>query len=76
VILSTTPCGLLPAAAQARLGARSDQTNVLIRVVLRDLERTLTDDEGNALRDRIYGAIHRGTEFRWAATGPGPERRT
>ena len=37
--------------------------------VARDLERTLTDDEANVMRDRIYAAIHRGTAFQWAV-GP------
>ena len=30
--------------------------------MLRDLEKTLTDEAANALRDRIYLAIHEGTE--------------
>jgi len=33
---------------------------VLVRVVLRDLECTLTDTDANALRDRIYTALHVG----------------
>jgi phenylalanyl-tRNA synthetase alpha chain len=67
-ILSRTPYAELPAAARERLGAREDQDNVLVRVVLRDLERTLTDHDANLLRDRIYAAIHRGTVHQWAAT--------
>jgi hypothetical protein len=34
--------------------------------VLRDLERTLTDQEANQLRDRIYAAIHQGAAHQWA----------
>jgi phenylalanyl-tRNA synthetase alpha chain len=37
-------------------------------VVLRDLEKTLTNEAANALRDRIYLAIHQGTEHQWAVT--------
>jgi len=37
-----------------------------VRVVLRDLTRTLTNEAANALRDRIYLAIHQGTESQWA----------
>ncbi|HEY1574523.1 MAG TPA: hypothetical protein VGG05_24520 [Pseudonocardiaceae bacterium] len=59
-ILSETPCAALPAEALARLGARVDQTNILVRVVLRHLDRTLTDHDANALRDRIYVALHEG----------------
>jgi phenylalanyl-tRNA synthetase alpha chain len=35
-------------------------------VVLRDLEKTLTNEAANSLRDRIYLAIHQGTEYQWA----------
>jgi phenylalanyl-tRNA synthetase alpha chain len=65
-ILSRTPCAALPRAALERLGARPDQDNVLVRVVLRDLERTLTDQDANLLRDRIYAAVHRGAARQWA----------
>ena len=65
-ILSRTSYAELPPAARERLGARKDQDNVLVRVVLRDLERTLTDHDANVLRDRIYAAIHRGTVHQWA----------
>ena len=72
-ILSSTPCEDLPAAAAARLGARPGQRNLLVRVVLRHLERSLTDDEANGMRDRIYGAIHQGSRHQWAVpTGPAP----
>jgi phenylalanyl-tRNA synthetase alpha chain len=50
----------LPPQAVARMGARPGQKNVLLRVVLRDLERTLTHSEANALRNTIYRALHRG----------------
>jgi phenylalanyl-tRNA synthetase alpha chain len=36
-------------------------------VILRDLERTLTDDDANRLRNRIYSAIHEGEVWAWAA---------
>lgn len=68
-ILSRTALAALPPAARERLGAREDQDNVLVRVVLRDLERTLTDRDANVLRDRIYAAVHRGSVYQWAAAG-------
>jgi phenylalanyl-tRNA synthetase alpha chain len=43
---------------------------VEVRVVLRDLEKTLTNEAANGLRDRIYLAIHQGTRYQWAATRP------
>jgi phenylalanyl-tRNA synthetase alpha chain len=66
-ILSSTACADLPSAAAERLGARPGQRNLLVRIVLRHLERTLTDDEANALRDRVYAAIHQGARHQWAA---------
>jgi len=65
-ILSSTLCADLPAAARARLGASPEQRNLLVRVVLRRLDRTLTDTEANNLRDRVYGRLHRGTARQWA----------
>jgi phenylalanyl-tRNA synthetase alpha chain len=56
-ILSSTPYDQLPPAAHARLGMTPGQQNLLVRVVLRDLTRTLTTHEANALRDRIYAAL-------------------
>ena len=65
-ILSSTAWADLPGPAAARLGARPGQRNVLLRVVLRHLDRTLTDEDANSLRDRIYAAIHQGTRRQWA----------
>jgi phenylalanyl-tRNA synthetase alpha chain len=66
-ILSATPHDQLPPAARARIGLAPGQTNLLVRVVLRDLDRTLTAAEANELRDRIYAALHRGAAHQWAA---------
>jgi phenylalanyl-tRNA synthetase alpha chain len=73
-ILSSTSWEDLPEAAAARLGARPGQRNLLVRVVLRHLERSLTDDEANSLRDRIYAAIHQGTRHQWAIPPRQPVR--
>jgi len=59
-ILSETPGAALSEVARARLGLERGQKNVLVRVVLRHPSRTLTRDEANALRDRVYAALHRG----------------
>jgi phenylalanyl-tRNA synthetase alpha chain len=40
---------------------------VLVRLVLRDLDRTLTDEDANRLRDEVYAAIHDGDVYTWAA---------
>lgn len=67
-ILDETPCAVLPARALVRLGARSDQKNVLVRIVLRHLDRTLSDHAANMMRDRIYTALHQGTVHQLATT--------
>lgn len=66
-VLSETPYEALPEAARARLGISAGQRNVLLRVTLRALDRTLTHPECNALRDEVYGAIHQGTVWHWAS---------
>jgi phenylalanyl-tRNA synthetase alpha chain len=65
-VLSATAYRQLPASAIGRLGAKPGQKNLLVRVILRDLEKTLTNETANALRDRIYRALHQGTEYQWA----------
>jgi phenylalanyl-tRNA synthetase alpha chain len=50
----------LPVVARERLQLSEGQRNVLIRLILRPLDRTLTDGEANQLRDRVYSAIHEG----------------
>jgi phenylalanyl-tRNA synthetase alpha chain len=64
--LSVTPYDDLPPAARERLGIAPDQSNLLLRLVLRPLDRTLTDAEANRLRDRVYATLHRGTVSQWA----------
>jgi phenylalanyl-tRNA synthetase alpha chain len=80
-VRSETPYEALPAAAVRRLGIAPAQKNVLLRVVLRALDRTLTHIECNELRDEIYAAVHCGTAWEWAGAratgktpGPGSER--
>jgi phenylalanyl-tRNA synthetase alpha chain len=67
-VMSSAEPGDLPPAAIARIGLRPGQRNLLVRIVLRRLDRTLTDAEANELRDRIYAAIHQGSERQWAAS--------
>jgi phenylalanyl-tRNA synthetase alpha chain len=75
-VLSATPFSDLPPQAVARLGARTGQKNLLVRVVLRDLDRTLTDEAANAMRDHIYAALHQGDVHQWAVSSTdAPSRR-
>ena len=68
-LVSATAQDDLPAAAIARTGMLPGQRNLLVRVVLRRLDRALTATEANELRDRSYAAIHQGSRGQWAATG-------
>lgn len=56
-IISLTEYGDLPDAARSRLRIRPGQVNLLVRLVLRPLERTLTSVEANDLRDETWSAI-------------------
>jgi phenylalanyl-tRNA synthetase alpha chain len=67
-VLSETPYEELPPGAIERMGVRKDQKNVLLRLVLRHPTRTLTAQEGNALRDRVYAGLHEGAASEWATT--------
>ncbi|UJR83413.1 hypothetical protein [Sandaracinus amylolyticus] len=64
---SRTAAAELPEIARARIGLELHQENVLLRVVLRAVDRTLTHEECNRLRDEIYVAVHCGSVAQWAA---------
>src|SRR5699024_3427390 len=59
-ILSRTPHEGLPEAARSRLGTLEGQVNLLIRIMLRPIDRTLTSEEANVIRNVIYEAVHEG----------------
>ena len=42
---------------KARLGIEPNEKNILVRIILRSLERTLTSEECNTYRDIIYRHI-------------------
>ena len=69
-IVAETPYAELSTAAQRRLGIAPHQKNVVLRLVIRDIERTLTSHEANQLRDVIYDLLHEGSVKTWAARGP------
>lgn len=72
-VRSETTYNDLPLSAIERMGMTPNQKNLLVRVVLRPVDRTLTDGEANALRDRVYGAIHRGGSHEWASPAVDPD---
>lgn len=66
-IVSESSYADLPPIARERLGINEAQKNVLVRLDLRPLDRTLTDAQANDLRDDVYEAIHEGSTGQWAA---------
>lgn len=60
-VLSTTAWAKVPHVARARIGMGPEHVNVLVRMVLRDLNQTLTDAQANELRDAVYGVLHHGS---------------
>jgi phenylalanyl-tRNA synthetase alpha chain len=66
-VLAETGHDDLPEAARRRMGLAPGQKNVLLRLVLRDLRRTLSTSEANALRDRVYAGLHEGSAHEWAS---------
>ncbi|MFE6734110.1 hypothetical protein [Microbacterium sp. NPDC057650] len=59
-VLTRTAHEQLPDAARFRLGTESGQVNLLLRIILRPIDRTLTSDEANTIRNTIYRAVHEG----------------
>ena len=66
-VLAETSYLDLSLAARRRLGISPRQKNVLLRLEIRDLERTLTSAEANQLRDAVYAILHEGSVRTWAS---------
>ncbi|MDP1822257.1 MAG: hypothetical protein Q8L48_03415 [Archangium sp.] len=73
-VLSVTAATSLPPIARERLGMTLEQHNVLLRLVLRAIDRSLTHGECNELRDAVYAALHEGTQWTWASRGPAQQK--
>lgn len=59
-VLSRTAHEELADAARARLETQEGQVNLLLRIILRPIDRTLTADQANTIRNTIYRAVHEG----------------
>ena len=57
-VLDDTSYEDLPPIACQRLGAKEGQKNLLIRIVIRAIDRTLVKDEADIIRDEAYLAVH------------------
>ena len=52
----------LPQIAKDRLGASKGQDNVLVKIVLRHPDKTLTKEQANVLYDQAYPRLNRGSK--------------
>ena len=59
----------LPQQVIQKLGMNPTQKNILLRIELKALDRTLMDRECNEVRNQIYALLHKGTYWEWADTG-------
>ncbi len=59
-VLSETLYAQLPEKIRARLGCQPSQKNVLVRITLRHLERSITNEEANQIYKQIYTKINKG----------------
>lgn len=60
-VLSETPAEDLPDVILERLGCKPDQKNILVRITLRHLEKSLTNGQANKIYDDIYSKINYGS---------------
>ena len=61
-IRSETEYEKLPDHVSERLGMTSDMKNILIRLVIRSLDKTMTKDEVNSISKHLYHGLHEGTK--------------
>lgn len=57
-IIQETTYDELKSAARDKLGAGKSQKNILVRIILRHLERSLTNTEANSLYKQIYSRVN------------------
>jgi phenylalanyl-tRNA synthetase alpha chain len=51
----------VPEKARERLGMSPGQKNLLIRVTLRSLDGSISNDDANSVYDLVYSHLHEGT---------------
>ena len=59
-LVNETSYDSLPKVAIDRLGILSNQKNMLIRIIIRDIAHTLSSEEANRIYEEIYQVIHEG----------------
>ena len=69
-VLSETPSSALPEKIRQRLGCQPSQKNVLVRITLRHLERSITNQEANQIYETLYAKVNKGTGGYYLPTWP------
>jgi len=69
VIVSETSYSDLPPAAHMRMGMLSGQKNILLRITIRHIDKTLTDIDANDVRNKVYKLLHEGESMELAVNG-------
>jgi phenylalanyl-tRNA synthetase alpha chain len=61
-VLKETKYSDLPEIAKLKLGIKPNQKNVLVRITLRDLNRSITNQEANQIYKDIYQEVNEGED--------------
>jgi len=67
IVLSQTRYVDLSTSSRRRLGIAPGQVHLQLRLVIRDLERALSSDEANELRDAVVDVLHEGAVRTWVS---------
>ncbi len=59
-IMSGASYADLPIATNERMGMQPGQKNILLQLVIRHIDKTLTDQDTNNLRNKVYKLLHEG----------------
>lgn len=59
-VLNETGYNDLPEIAKLKLGIKPNQKNILVRITLRDLNRSITNEEANQIYKNIYQQVNEG----------------
>lgn len=67
IVLSQTRYVELSTSSRRRLGIAPGQVHLQLRLVIRDLDRVLSSDEANELRDAVVDVLHEGAVKNWVS---------
>lgn len=66
IIMSETSYTDLPLAARERMGMQPGQKNILLQLIIRHIDKTLTDKDANDIRNKVYKLLHEGKNMELA----------